>query len=125
MKVSGPAMPSGASAFFVCHALRAFAVFAPNSPSASTPSLACSRLTGSPDVPCLSIAMDRSSVDLCHVAVASRQPGGFLLGWQPPLGRQMVDHARKVFTQRGKQLVAFHACLLHKISDPLLAQSGL
>jgi hypothetical protein len=25
---------------------------------------------------------------------ASRQPGGFLLGREPPLGRQMIDYAR-------------------------------
>ena len=54
-----------------------------------------------------------------------RQPGGFLLGREPPLGRQMIDHAREMLTQRGKQLIALHACLLHEVSDPVLAESGL
>ena len=67
-----------------------------------------------------------SSVDGIPAAVAaSRQPGGFLLGWEPPFGRQMIDHAREMLTQRGKQLIALHACLLHEISDPVLAESGL
>ena len=37
----------------------------------------------------------------------------------------MVDHAREMLTQRGKQLIALHACLLHELSDPVLAESGL
>ena len=37
----------------------------------------------------------------------------------------MIDHAREMLTQRGKQLIALHACLLHEISDPVLAESGL
>ena len=57
--------------------------------------------------------------------LASCQPGGFLLGREPPLGRQMIDHAREMLTQRGKQLIALHACLLHEVFDPVFAESGL
>src|SRR6476619_3463335 len=114
MNVSGPAMPSGVRLllYLACHSFNAFSVFEPNSPSVSTPNLACSRLTGSPDVPFLRIAMIcppvgcRDPADLC-------EPGRFLLGREPPLGRQMIDHAREMLTQRGKQLVALHAGLLH------------
>jgi hypothetical protein len=37
----------------------------------------------------------------------------------------VIDYAREVLTQRGKQLIALHARLLHQISDPILAESGL
>jgi hypothetical protein len=60
-----------------------------------------------------------------QVGAASRKPGGFLLGREPPLWRQMIDHAREMLTQSGKQLIALHTCLLHEISDPVLAESGL
>jgi hypothetical protein len=53
------------------------------------------------------------------------KPGGFLLGRDPPLGRQMIDHAREMLTQRGKQFIALHTCLLHEISDPVLAECSL
>jgi hypothetical protein len=37
----------------------------------------------------------------------------------------MIDDAREMLAQRGKQLFALHACLLHEIPNPVLAQSGL
>ena len=125
MNVSGPAMPSGVRLFyfFVCHSFNAFSVFEPNSPSVSTPNLACSRLTGSPDVPFLRIAMMSCGLALRPCGLC--ELGRFLLGREPPLRRQMIDHAREMLTQSGKQLIALHTCLLHEIFDPVLTESGL
>jgi hypothetical protein len=37
----------------------------------------------------------------------------------------VIDDAGEMITQRRKQLVALHACLLHEIFDPVFAESGL
>jgi hypothetical protein len=34
----------------------------------------------------------------------------------------MVDHAREMLTQRGKQLVALHACLLPEVPNRILSE---
>jgi hypothetical protein len=37
----------------------------------------------------------------------------------------VINHARQVLAQRGKQIIALHACLLHEILDAVLPKSGL
>ena len=43
-----------------------------------------------------------------------------MIGGEPPLGRQMINHVRQVLAQRGKQVVAFHAGLFGENSDGIL-----
>ena len=37
----------------------------------------------------------------------------------------MIDHARQMLTQSGKQIIALHAGLLHKVFEPVFTEGGL
>ena len=70
------------------------------------------------------IARPLAALDLKHPP-ALRQPGGFVFCGEPPFGREVIDHAGEMLTQRGEQFIALHACLLHEIPNPVLAEGGL
>ena len=50
------------------------------------------------------------------------QSGRFLLGWEPALGRQVIDHARQVLAERLEQLVVVHAGSFGEVPDRVLAK---
>src|SRR5262245_34467962 len=62
---------------------------------------------------------------LSGVIAASSHPCGFLIRWHSSVGREMVNHARKVLCQHVEQLLALHAGLLHQVPDAALAKRRL
>src|SRR5688572_28811384 len=109
MKVSGPAMPSALRLFLVCQSLSAFSIFGPNSPSASMPSLACSRRTGSPDSPFFRIAMSPSALVRFGVYGAPTKP--------PSLAALLLPKRAEHKPEDGHARKCRHGLLLERLLD--------
>src|SRR5262245_55845778 len=55
-------------------------------------------------------------------AHASKQALSLLVGRQPPVRRQLIDHLRQILTEAAKQFVARHPCLLDEGVDLVRAE---